>query len=176
MTYVVVTLLYFGISIAASLASAFASPIASWLVSGAVAGPFAGGLSFMALAQLRGGMPDVSDAFKPWNRLVDFVLIGLVLVLVPLVTYTLFLFAPVRVALGDDFKQALQRSLNAVTQHFGEVVVFVLVAIVVNVLGTIPCGLGLFATVPLTAIGVVKLAERLGLVHDDGRTIIDAPA
>jgi hypothetical protein len=186
--YILVTLLYLGISIAASLGTAFASPLASWVVSGAVAGPFTGGLSHMALAQLRGKSPDIDDGFKSWSRFVDFVVVGLVLSIVPLITYTLFLFAPVRVALGDDFKQALQRSLDAVTKNFGDVIVFVLVALVINILGMIPCGLGLLVTIPLTAIGVVKLAEHLGLVHDapgapddpggpgeDGRTIIDAP-
>jgi hypothetical protein len=127
-------------------------------------GLFWGGLMVVARKAARGEEPSIADAFLPWKeRPGDYVLVGFAVnagVLLcgvgALVTSFLFLFAPLCVADGADWKQALTRSKDLMLANVNDAVVFYLVLFAVNLAGVLACGIGLLVSLPVTALALVK--------------------
>lgn len=137
---------------------------ASMLISGLVAG------GMMVAAQLarQGRSPSLAEAFAPFReRQGDYLLVGLALsgglVLCGvgvLVTSCLFLFAPLLVAQGADYKEALIRSKDLVLENLGDCVVLYAVLAAINAVGVFTL-LGWLATVPISAIVIARAHEEL---------------
>lgn len=148
---------------AAGVAARRLGPLLVMLVSGL----FWGGWISVARKAARGEEPTLSDAFAPFtDRPGDYVIVGLAIsagVLLcgvgALVTYFLFLFAPLCVAEGANWQQALSRSKDLMLANVGESAVFLLVLAAVNVAGMIALGIGLFVSMPVTTVAIVKAYE-----------------
>jgi uncharacterized membrane protein len=132
-----------------------------------ISGLFSGGFMAAAREGARGHAPTLSDAFRPFtHRQGDFLIVGLAINVGLLacgvgifVTSFLFLFAPLCVVEGADFKSALVRSKDLVTASVGEAIVFVLVLAAVNMAGALALGVGLLITIPISSLAVVKAYE-----------------
>ena len=156
-------------AIAETVAGVAARRLGPFLVM-LVHGLFWGGWINVSRKAARGDEPTLRDAFAPFtDRPGDYVLVGLAIsagVLLcgvgALLTYFLFLFAPLCVAEGADWKQALTRSKDLMLANVGESVVFFLVLAAVNVAGAIALGIGLLVSVPVTTVAVVKAYELAG--------------
>jgi hypothetical protein len=135
-----------------------------------VSGLFYGGLINAARMAARGVAPTVSDAFLPFRaRQGDYLLVGLAIgsgVILCWVgvfaTSCVFLFAPLLVVDGADFKQALLRSKDLVVSDLGGMVAFYTVLLVLNVLGALTV-IGWLVSVPVTALAIAKGYEQLNL-------------
>lgn len=143
--------------------------ILSWALPMLVSGLVLGGHMNVARIAARGEEPTLADAFAPFTaRQGDYLLVGLafgagsvLLVIGALVTGFLFLFAPLLVVDGRDFKTALRESKDLTFGNLGSGVLalfFVLVAL--NVLGVIT-GIGWLVTLPLSSLMVVRAYESL---------------
>jgi hypothetical protein len=132
-----------------------------------IGGLFWGGLMVVARKAARGEEPSIADAFLPFRqRPGDYILVGFAVnagVLLcgvgALVTSFLFLFAPLCVAEGADWKQALARSKELMLANVNDAIVFYLVLVAVNVAGALACGVGLLVTMPVTALALVKAQQ-----------------
>ena len=138
--------------------------VSSLLLSGLVAG----GLMLAAQKAMQGKSPTLSEAFAPFReRQGDYLLVGLGLGAGVIacgvgivVTSLLFLFAPLLVTQGADFKGALTRSKDLVLDNLGDCIALYVTLAVVNALGMITIVGGL-VTLPLSAIAVAKAYEEL---------------
>ena len=148
------------------LASLLRSPIA--FLSGLfLTGLISGGLMLVARRAMRGQEPTLSDAFEPFRaRQGDYLLVGFALAggviacgIGVLVTSFLFMFAPLLVADGADFKVALTRSKDLVLANMGELLAVYVLLAAINVLGAITM-IGWLVSVPVSAIAVVKAGRR----------------
>jgi hypothetical protein len=143
------------------------SPIAS--LSGLfLTGLVSGGLMLVARRAMRGQEPTLSDAFEPFRaRQGDYLLVGFALAagviacgIGVLVTSFLFMFAPLLVADGADFKVALTRSKDLVLANLGDTLALFALLAAINMLGAITV-IGWLVSVPVSAIAVVKAFEQL---------------
>ena len=131
-------------------------------------GLVSGGLMLVARRAMRGLAPTLSDAFEPFRaRQGDYLLVGFAVaggVVVcgvgVLITSFLFMFAPLLVADGMDFKAALTRSKDLVVANTGDCLTLYALLTVINVLGAITF-IGWLISVPVSAIAVVKAYEQL---------------
>lgn len=131
-------------------------------------GLVSGGLMLAARSAMRGREPTLSEAFEPFRaRQGDYLLVGIALaggVIVcgvgVLVTSFLFMFAPLLVAQGADFKAALLRSKDLVLANVAELLVLYVLLAVINTLGVITF-IGWLVSVPVSAIAIVKAYEQL---------------
>jgi membrane-anchored glycerophosphoryl diester phosphodiesterase (GDPDase) len=127
-----------------------------------------GGLMNVARLASRGQEPTLADAFAPCKaRQGDYLLVGLafgagglVFIVGALVTSYLFLFAPLLVVDGRDFKTALRQSKDLMVANVGEVLGLFLALVALNVLGVITF-IGWLAALPISALMVVNAYERL---------------
>ena len=132
-----------------------------------VTGLFWGGMAACARKAAHDQEPTLSDAFQVLTiRPGDYLLVGLAIDIGVLacgvgavVTAFLFLFAPLCVVEGADWKQALARSKDIVLANVGESIVFYLVLIVVNIAGFMALGIGLLVTLPVTTLAIVRAYE-----------------
>lgn len=115
------------------------------------------------------GEPTLNDAFRPFTeRAGDHLIVALAIAAGALlcgvgaiVTWFLFMFAPLVVIAGGDFKTALVESKDLVLKYPGEVAMLAIVAIAINLVGALACGVGLLATTPITTLATVKAYEQL---------------
>jgi hypothetical protein len=77
-----------------------------------------------------------------------------------IITGFVFLFAPLLVVEGEDFKLALRESKNLMVDNLGEILGLFLVVVALNVLGAITL-IGWLASIPITSLMVVRAYERL---------------
>ena len=89
--------------------------------------------------------------------------IGFVLCIIPGLVLSFFLFFTMQFVLdaGQDAISAIKSSFSLVGQNVGKVLVVALAFLGINILGAIPCGLGLLVTIPLTVIGTSYLYRVL---------------
>lgn len=128
----------------------------------------AGGLMIAAQKARGGQSPTLADAFAPFReRQGDYLLVGLALGggllacgVGVLVTGLLFLFAPLLVAQGADYKDALIRSKDLVVAHLGDCVVLFLVLGAINAVGVFTV-VGWLASLPISAIVLCRAYEEL---------------
>ncbi|WP_171468081.1 hypothetical protein [Cellulosimicrobium sp. 72-3] len=125
-----------------------------------------------ALDEVDGRRPDVAAFFRIGNvlnvllaALIVGVLsgIGLVLCVLPGLAMLLFSAFVYYVALdqGVDAITAIRTSFSLVAKNFGQVFLLLLALVGINILGAIPCGLGLFVTIPLSYVAVGYAYRRL---------------
>ncbi len=145
-----------------------ATPIAP--VVGAVTyGLVLGGQARMGLTVISNGATGTADAFDALKRPLDFIVVGLALQagallfgVGVLITYALFLFAPILVAEGEDFASALGRSKDLAMDNLGAVLLFVLMIAGINavVVGA-TCGFGLAVSLPFTMLATIRVYHQL---------------
>lgn len=162
----------FCVMLAQSLAHAVLLSTLRWPVatcaSMLLSGLFYGGLMHAARVALTGVAPTLTDAFLPFRaRQGDYLLVGLAIgsgVLLcwigVIATSCVFLFAPLLVESGADYKAALLRSKDVVVANLGNVVAFFAVLALLNLLGAITV-IGWLVSVPVTALAIVKAYEQL---------------
>jgi uncharacterized membrane protein len=132
-----------------------------------VSGLFWGGLMIAARKAARGEEPSLADAFEPFKqRPGDYIIVGFAIEIGvvacgvgALVTSFLFLFAPLCVAEGGDWKQSLTRSKDLILANMSEAIVFYLVLAALNIAGALALGVGLLVTIPVSALAIVKAYE-----------------
>ena len=159
-------------AVANAILSKSASVALSFMLSLLLGGLVMGGQMNVARIAARGQEPTLKDAFAPFTaRQGDYLLVGLAVGAGSLlcgigviVTGFLFLFAPLLVVDGEDFKGALRESKNLTVDHLGDLMGLFLVVIALNVLGVITF-IGWLATVPITSLMVVRAYERLRVPH-----------
>jgi hypothetical protein len=130
-------------------------------------GLISGGLMLAARRAMRGQEPTLSDAFEPFRaRQGDYLLVGFAMAggviacfVGVFVTSFLFMFSPLLVADGLDFKAALTRSKDLVLANLGDCLTLYALLAAINVLGAISV-VGWLASVPVSAIAVVKAYEQ----------------
>lgn len=125
----------------------------------------------LAVAQrgASGAEPTLNDAFRPFTeRTGDHLIVALAIAagaivcgVGAIVTWFLFLFAPLAVFAGADFKSALRESKDLVLKYPGEVAMIAIVALAINLVGLCVCGVGLLATTPITTLATVKAYQQL---------------
>jgi uncharacterized membrane protein len=140
------------------------APLAGMLLSGLFAG------AFMSVARktARGATPTLEDALWPFKeRQGDFLLVGLAssigvvaCCVGVLLTSFLFLFAPLCVVEGGDFKQALSRSYSLMLANPRDAIVLYVCLVALNFAGALVLGVGILATAPISALAVVKAYEQ----------------
>lgn len=144
------------------------NPPMAFILNLLLSGLMMGGLMNVARIAARGQEPSVADAFAPFTaRQGDYLLVGLAVgsgtILCGiglLVTGFLFLFAPLLVVDGEDFKTALRRSKDLMVANLGEILGLYLVLIALNVLGGITL-IGWLVALPITSIMLVRAYEQL---------------
>lgn len=144
------------------------NPPMAFVLNLLLSGLMMGGLMNVARIAARGQEPSVADAFAPFTaRQGDYLLVGLAVgsgtILCGiglLVTGFLFLFAPLLVVDGEDFKTALRRSKDLMVANLGEFLGLYLVLIALNVLGGITL-IGWLVALPITSIMLVRAYEQL---------------
>jgi hypothetical protein len=151
----------------AILARALHFPM-SFLLNLLVSGLVMGGLMNVARIAARGQEPTVSDAFAPFaSRQGDYLIVGLaagsgsiLCGLGVLVTGYLFLFAPLLVVDGKDFRVALRESKDLAIAHLGDLLGLFIILIGLNVLGVLTF-VGWLAALPITSLMVVHAYEQV---------------
>jgi len=142
-------------------------PFASLLVQG----PLAYGLYVAALGATRGRTVEFTEVFSGFQRFVPaflaglligiFTLIGMVFCIIPGIIVSI-LYLPAYLYMIDeglDFWPAMEKSRTVVWDNFGQWGLLMVAIIVMNIVGAIPCGLGLFITIPLTLMAITKAYE-----------------
>ena len=175
---------HIGIMFVGGLAMTAAAVLLSITVVGALALPALGaGFVIVSLRVVNGAEVSLGNFFDGFKLLVPLVLLGIVqgflttlgmyaLVLPGLYLGVVWIFSQFLVIdRGLDFWPALEASRKVVHKNFWSVAVFLFVLGMINVLGAVPCYLGLIATGPLSVVamalaykalfGVVGGAERL---------------
>ena len=125
-----------------------------------------------ALDEVDGRKPDVAAFFRIGNvvnvllaALIVGILtgVGLFLCILPGLAVLLFSAFVYYVALdqGVDAITAVRTSFSMVAKNFGQVFLLLLALFGINILGAIPCGLGLFVTIPLSYVAVGYAYRRL---------------
>lgn len=125
-----------------------------------------------ALDESAGRRPDVAAFFRIGN-VVNVVLaaflvtilttIGLFLCVLPGIAVVIFSAFVYYFTLdqGQDAISAIRSSWSVVAKNFGSVFLLLLALLGINILGAIPCGLGLFVTIPLSYVAVAFAYRRL---------------
>jgi uncharacterized membrane protein len=124
------------------------------------------GLIRAALSVLDGGRPDVSMLFQT-EGLAPYliasivfgvaVFVGLVLCIIPgLILGFLLFFYGYAIVDGrtDDAIEALKTSWNLASKNVGPLLLLFVLAILINIVGALLCGIGLLFTYPITAVAV----------------------
>jgi len=125
-----------------------------------------------ALDEVDGRRPDVAAFFRIGNvlnvllaALIVGILAGIGFVLCILPGFAVLLFSPfvyyVALDQNRDAITAVRTSFSLVAKNFGQVFLLLLALFGINIVGAIPCGLGLFVTIPLSYVAVGYAYRRL---------------
>ncbi len=152
-----------------SLVTSLLSQVLSLVASLLPYGLLIGGCTVMAVKANREEKVELQDAFKPFSdRPIDYLVIGLVMQsgiilcgIGVIVTYLIFFFAPIAVVLGKDYRSALKTAKEITFANWGEVFVLMLIFALINICGTLACGIGLLVTIPITQIAMVNAYDQL---------------
>ncbi len=129
----------------------------------------------MAVKQVRGGVISFADALAGGARFTQMLLLNLVMFfcyvagifaicLGALVVAAFLLPAQALVADGQPFSEALSASVNGMKRDWLTATLFVFVLGLLVIVSVIPCGLGLFVTVPMAyIIGALAYRDMIGM-------------
>jgi uncharacterized membrane protein len=164
--YVVLTLVYLAISIAAG----------STVLGIVLIGPLQAGYYFILFRKLQGQPVSIGDIGKGFDVFVSamlmgiivaaFTTIGFILCILPgFVVMAWYLFAPAFVMDQKlDFWQAMEKSRLLVRDHLFEFIIFMIVQILLILVGVICCVVGVLVAVPLCmAATAVAYRDLVGL-------------
>ena len=158
-------------------------PPMSFFLNLLLSGLVMGGLMNVARIAARGQEPTIADAFAPFTaRQGDYLIVGLAVGSGSLlcgigvfVTGYLFLFAPLLVVDGKDFRTALRESMDLTSTNVGDLLGLFIVLMGLNVLGAITL-IGWLAALPITSLMLVHAYERVRLRSlPDGEIVSPAP-
>lgn len=136
-----------------------------------VQGPLQFGLYAVALSASRGKTAEFTDIFAGFQRFVPAFVAGLLISIFTIVGFiccvipgflVAVLYAPTYLYMieeGLDFWPAMERSRTVVMNNFGQWLILFIVLAVFNLIGAIPCGLGLLLTIPMTLIVTTRAFE-----------------
>jgi hypothetical protein len=147
-----------------------------WL---AVAGPMKAGFFLMTINHMRTGRPLIGDLFQAFTRYIPvtlamlvmavFIAAGYLFCLIPGlflrgIYFFTFLFIVDR---GFDFWEAMEASRNVAARDYLEFALLALVLFVINCVGFLFFGIGLFVTIPLSFAAVAcAYRELVGLAPE----------
>jgi uncharacterized membrane protein len=151
----------------ALLARAVHPPL-SFLLNLFLSGLVMGGLMNVARIAARGQEPTIGDAFAPFTaRQGDYLIVGLavgsgsVLCFIGvIVTGYLFLFAPLLVVDGKDFRAALRESKDLTIANMGDLLGLFVILMGLNVLGVITF-IGWLVALPISSLMLVHAYEQV---------------
>ena len=140
------------------------SLVLNLLLSGLVMG----GLMNVARIAARGQEPTIADAFAPFTaRQGDYLIVGLAVgsgsllcFIGVFVTSFLFLFAPLLVVDGNDFRAALRQSKDLTIANLGDLLGMFIILMGLNVLGVITF-IGWLAALPITSLMLVHAYDQV---------------
>ena len=131
------------------------------------------GLANVSLKLVNGQPVEISDALPTGNLVMSYaitailiqivVTIGLYLCIVPGVIAAVFLWFGHFVVLDEGVApgDAISRASKLVQGHFGSVLGFMVLALLINIVGAILCGIGLLVTIPLTTVAAAYVYKGL---------------
>ncbi len=148
---------------------AFIMNVIANIAGGLLMGHFMGGVAILAAKGFQGQEPEIGDVFKSFEKFVDYLLVGIVMMLGALacgvgvlITATLFIFAPAIIAeTGADWKTAVTQSKDLVMANLGDVIMLILAGIGINILGAFLCGVGVLITGPLYMLAISRSYQQL---------------
>jgi uncharacterized membrane protein len=164
--------LLIGASAAVIVALMIASSLTWGILSAVIYGPLMYGLSLLMLKIVRNQATDFNDLFAGFQNFVPALLAGLIISIGTMIGVFLcvlpglflgFIWMLTFFYMVDkklDFWPALEASRAATMGAFGQWFVLWLVIVIINVVGTIPCGLGLLVTVPITLVMLALAYDR----------------
>lgn len=149
------------------------------LISFLITGPLYAGYYLVGLQQRRGQTVVFADFFRGFNRFTDFflvnlligvmVLIGTVLCVLPgiYLGVSYLLAIPMVADRGLSPWEAMEASRQRITRQWFPALGLILLIGLVNLLGLLPCGLGLLVTVPWSYATILAAYEdQFGLAAD----------
>jgi uncharacterized membrane protein len=173
--YIGFTLVYFLFGLIIQQLDKSAAPLGS-VVNIALSGPLAAGWYIVAFKQLRNRIPEFGDFFKGFNNYLTFFLIslvagiliglGMILLILPGIYLAVaYLFATAfAVSQRMDFWTAMEASRKLITKKWFSFFGFVLVLFLLNFVGALALGIGLFVTIPVSACAIAAAyADIVGL-------------
>lgn len=167
--YIIVTIAVMIANVVIQVAGSMLPFMLGTVVSFAVSGLMLGALSNMGLKGSRGQSVELADIAIVLQRPIDYMVVGIAISIGAIgcgigvfVTQTLFTFAMFLVLQGVGYQQALSQSMDAVKTRFTDVLLLILVVFVLNVAGTLLCGLGLLVSIPVSFIAVAKAFDEFG--------------
>jgi uncharacterized membrane protein len=131
------------------------------------------GLAKMSLSFVDSGRAEFADLFNGYPVFVSYLIaslifglmlfIGLILLVVPgiIVAVIFWMYSYVIVDRGMGPIDALKRSMDLTRGVRMDIFLFALASLGLNLLGMIPCLLGLFVTVPMTMMAAAYIYRRL---------------
>jgi hypothetical protein len=112
-------------------------------------GPMTAGWTYMVFKAKRGEKVEIGDVFKGFEKIVDYIVIGLVGVVVPFGFCVTWWAMPYCVDKKADFMTSLKFGLNFFLKHLVPTIIAFVIFIVLYIAGAIACGLGILITIPL---------------------------
>jgi len=158
------TLIYLVVLVAAS------STIVGWFI---VTGPLTVGFFYVIFEKRRGNPIKIGDIGAGFNLFVAAALsnilisilvsIGLAVCIIPgILLAALYLFTPAFIADQKlDFWEAMEASRKLVMPHIFEMSIFVLLLALINLVGLLLCGVGIFISIPLSFAAVAVAYDDL---------------
>lgn len=148
-------------------------PFLGWIALVLLGPPLALGAVSWFVARARGGRPGVAELFNGFARFGEslglylvsgvLILVGLTLCVLPGL-YLAFAWAAAAPLLSDrrgGFWECMEISRQALTAHFGWLLLFWLVTALVASAGILLCGVGVLATAPLAYLAYAAAYVRL---------------
>ena len=146
-----------------------------------VIGPLSVGFFFVIFEKIRGKDINIGDIAKGFNFFIAAVLasilvllftfVGFVLCIIPaFIIFALYIFTPAFIVEKNlDFWEAMEASRKIVMDHLFEMIIFVIILSLVNIVGFLLCGIGVFFTAPLSFAAVaIAYDDLVGVEKSDG--------
>jgi len=141
-----------------------------------VIGPLQVGFFIIIFGKMRGNPINIGDIAKGFNFFVAAVLsniligvfsaVGFLLCIIPgIIVASLYIFTPAIIAEKNlDFWEAMEESRKLAKDHLFEMILFVIILAVINLIGFLLCGIGVIFTMPLTfAATAIGYDEMVGI-------------
>ncbi len=164
--------LLIGASVLAMVVLVFASMFTWGILSYVIYGPLMYGLSLLSLKIARNRPADFNDLFAGFQHFVPAFLAGLLITIGTTIGFFLCLLPGVFLTIvwmltffymadrNLDFWPAMEASRLKIMANFGQWFILWLVILVINILGSIPCGLGLLITAPISLLLLALAYDR----------------
>lgn len=167
--WVVCAVLGFFVSVAFDRSdSPWGAMLSTVIVSTVAWGYGYGALAFMAQRAVDGETPAIEDLSVGFQRWGDYLVVGLVIGGAALLCFVgsvvaafFFLFAPIFLARGSGYQDALKKSTDLAKARAGDVLLLLLTVAGLHLLSVFTCGLAGLVTVPLSWLTIVLALRQL---------------